>query len=64
MHEENVGTANVMFSFQPETVRLNILSHLTSLTHLDGALVEEEEAAEAAQMAINQVKYCFLMLLK
>lgn len=53
-----------MFSFQPETVRLNILSHLTTLTHLDGVLVEEEEAAEAAQMAINQVKYCFLMLLK
>lgn len=52
-----------MFSFQPETVRLTILSRLTTLTHLDGVLVEEEEAAESAQMAINQVEY-FLMLLK
>ncbi|XP_037551277.1 leucine-rich repeat-containing protein 9 [Nematolebias whitei] len=39
---------------RPETVRLNLLSRLTALTYLDGVLVEEEEAAEAAHMAINQ----------
>ncbi|XP_072222222.1 leucine-rich repeat-containing protein 9 [Leuresthes tenuis] len=41
-----------------ETVRMTILGRLTALTHLDGMLVTEEEAAEAVQMAatskINQ----------
>ncbi|XP_022077491.2 leucine-rich repeat-containing protein 9 isoform X1 [Acanthochromis polyacanthus] len=41
-----------------ETVRMTILSRLTTLTHLDDVLVAEEEAAEAVQMAagskINQ----------
>ncbi|XP_069571028.1 leucine-rich repeat-containing protein 9 isoform X2 [Brachyistius frenatus] len=36
---------------KPEAVRMTILARLTSLTHLDGVLVAEEEAAEAVQMA-------------
>lgn len=55
-----------VFSIQPETVRLTILGRLTALTHLDGVLVTEEEAAEGAQMVtgskINQVKHCLLSL--
>uniref|UniRef100_A0A3Q2ZV72 Leucine rich repeat containing 9 n=1 Tax=Kryptolebias marmoratus TaxID=37003 RepID=A0A3Q2ZV72_KRYMA len=43
---------------RPETLRMTILGRLTALTHLDGELVGEEEAAEAAQVAtasrINQ----------
>ncbi|XP_026195346.1 leucine-rich repeat-containing protein 9 isoform X2 [Anabas testudineus] len=43
---------------RPESVRMIILGHLTTLTHLDDVMVTEEEAAEAVQMAagskINQ----------
>uniref|UniRef100_A0A8C7XFC1 Leucine rich repeat containing 9 n=1 Tax=Oryzias sinensis TaxID=183150 RepID=A0A8C7XFC1_9TELE len=43
---------------RPEVVRSTLLGHLTTLTHLDGALVSKEEAAEAVQVAaaskINQ----------
>uniref|UniRef100_A0A1A8V608 Leucine rich repeat containing 9 n=1 Tax=Nothobranchius furzeri TaxID=105023 RepID=A0A1A8V608_NOTFU len=43
---------------KPEAVKLIILGRLTTLTHLDGDLVTEEETAEAVQMAaaskINQ----------
>ncbi|KAM9708384.1 leucine-rich repeat-containing protein 9 [Menidia menidia] len=38
---------------RPETVRMSILGRLTTLTHLDGILVAEEEAAEAVQKAVT-----------
>ncbi len=50
----------LFFFFQPEAVRMTILGRLTTLTHLDGMMVAEEEAADAVQMAagskMNQVK--------
>ncbi|XP_047249203.1 leucine-rich repeat-containing protein 9 isoform X2 [Girardinichthys multiradiatus] len=43
---------------KPEAVRMTILGRVTTLTHLDGVMVTEEEADEALQMAtvfrINQ----------
>lgn len=50
-----------LFSFfQSKTVRMTILGHLTTLTHLNNMMVAEEEAASAVLMAagskINQVK--------
>ncbi|TNN84206.1 Leucine-rich repeat-containing protein 9 [Liparis tanakae] len=50
-----------LFSFyQSKTVRMTILGHLTTLTHLNDVMVAEEEAASAVLMAagskINQVR--------
>lgn len=39
--------------FQPKRARMTILGHLKTLTHLDGIIVAEEEAAEAVQMVAN-----------
>lgn len=39
--------------FQPKRARMTILGHLKTLTHLDGIIVAEEEAAEAVQMVTN-----------
>uniref|UniRef100_A0A1A7XEU2 Leucine rich repeat containing 9 n=1 Tax=Iconisemion striatum TaxID=60296 RepID=A0A1A7XEU2_9TELE len=48
---------------KPETVKLIILSRFTTLTHLDGEVVKEEEASEAVHMAaaskINQASRKF-----
>ncbi|KAM4540958.1 leucine-rich repeat-containing protein 9 [Fundulus diaphanus] len=49
---------------KPEAVRVTILGRVTTLTHLDGVMVTEEEAEEALQMTtvskINQVKAALL----
>lgn len=49
----------VVLVFQPEAVRGTILGHLTTLTHLDGVMITEEEASDAIEMVarskINQV---------
>ncbi|KAM9842946.1 leucine-rich repeat-containing protein 9 [Aulostomus maculatus] len=36
---------------RPDTIRMTILGRLSTLTHLDGVLVTEEEAAEAVRIA-------------
>uniref|UniRef100_A0A3Q2T1F8 Leucine rich repeat containing 9 n=1 Tax=Fundulus heteroclitus TaxID=8078 RepID=A0A3Q2T1F8_FUNHE len=49
---------------KPEAVRVTILGRVTTLTHLDGVMVSEEEAEEALQMTtvckINQLKATLL----
>lgn len=66
-HIEEEAYSEVVFPFQPKTVRMTILGRLTTLTHLDDVVVAEEEAASAVKMAasskMNQVKISHIQII-